>query len=133
MVPVPVSRRSRETGDDDLRTKVADDTHKISEDLIVVPFGVRIIGAFRKTKLVVRREKLFRVIQPARGHQFFRSNDSERFKKLASNEVHSAFTPGGGQVCRSDTLAPCKPRQEGAVFVIRMRTGVKHARDDIET
>src|SRR5437867_5414955 len=80
MMSMPISRCSSETRDDDLRTKVTDDTHKIPEDLIVVPLGVCIIGAFRKTEFVVRREKLLRMIQAARGHQFFCSNDSERLK-----------------------------------------------------
>src|SRR5213593_950420 len=133
MMSMSVSRCSSETRNDDLRSKVADDPYKISEDLIVVPLGVRIISAFRKTKLVVRREKLLRMIQAMGGHQFFCSNDSQHFKELASNEVHSTFTPGGGQVGGSDTLSSCKPGQQSAVFVIRMRASVKHAGDDIET
>ena len=80
MMPMPVSRCSCKTGDDDFRTIVADDAHKISEDLIVVPFGECVISAFRKTKVVVRREKLLGMIQTARGHQFFCTNDSKRFK-----------------------------------------------------
>src|SRR6058998_419280 len=66
MMAVPVSRRSRESIDDDFRTKVTDDAHKISEDLIMIPLRVRVIHAFRKTKLVVRRKKLLRMIQTAR-------------------------------------------------------------------
>src|SRR5437867_2024721 len=73
------------------------------------------------------------MIQTARGHQFFRTNDSECFQQLASNEVHSTFTPGGGQVRRPHTLAPCKPCQERAVFIIGMSAGMKHTRDDVQT
>src|SRR5205809_5438449 len=133
MVAVPVSRCSRESRDDDFRAKVTDDAHEISEDLIMIPLRVRVIRAFRKTKLVVRRKKLLRMIQTARGHQFFRTNDSECFKQLASNEVHSTFTPGGGQVRRPHTLAPCKPCQERTVFIIGMSAGMKHTRDDVQT
>src|SRR2546427_8210185 len=46
MMAVPVSRRSRESRDDDFRTKVTDDAHKISEDLIMIPLRVRVIRAF---------------------------------------------------------------------------------------
>src|SRR6266566_4953840 len=46
MMAVPVSRRSRESRDDDFGTKVTDDAHKISEDLIMIPLRVRVIRAF---------------------------------------------------------------------------------------
>src|SRR6266566_3907303 len=46
MVAVAVSRRSRESRDDDFGTKVTDDAHKISEDLIMIPLRVRVIRAF---------------------------------------------------------------------------------------
>src|SRR5207249_2051355 len=46
MMAVPVSRCSRESRDDDFRTKVTDDAHKISEDLIMIPLRVGVIRAF---------------------------------------------------------------------------------------
>src|SRR5207245_7649070 len=46
MMAVPVSRRSRESRDDDFRTKVTDEAHKISECLTMIRLRVRVIRTF---------------------------------------------------------------------------------------
>src|SRR5262249_14888977 len=72
------------------------------------------------------------MIQTAGRHQFFRANDSECFKQLASNKVYPTFTPRGGQVRRPHTLASCKPCQERLVSTIGRSAGVKHPRAPVQ-
>ena len=132
MVPVTVARRSGKTGNDDFGFEVTNDPDKISKHQLMGPFGERVIRALRKAKLVIGREKLLRMIEPARAVELFGADDAKRLKQFTADKIHAAFPSCGGEVCGACALSSSEPCQQRAVFVIRMRSGVKHAANHIQ-
>ena len=96
------------------------------------PFGERVIRALRKAKLVIGREKLLRMIEPARAVELFGADDAKRLKQFTADKIHAAFPSCGGEVCGACALSSSEPCQQRAVFVIWMRSGVKHAANHIQ-
>src|SRR5437763_9885894 len=131
-MPVAVSQRTGKSGNDDFGPEVTNDPYEVSEHLFMRPFRERVLCAFRKTKLVIRGEKLLGMIEPARSVKLFSADNAKSFEQFATQKIHTAFAACGREVCGSDSLAARKPCQQCAVFIIGMRAGMKNTPDHIE-
>src|SRR5215475_13580888 len=133
MMAVTISRRSGKTGNDDFGLEVTNDADKIAEHLVVRPFGKCVFGAFREAELVVGREELLCMIETARSKQLFGTNDPELFEELRAKEVDAAFTARRRKIGSTNAFNASQPRQQGAVFIVGVGTGMQNTADNVET
>ena len=104
MVPVAVGGRSRPTGDNHLRSELADDANKITHELRLSPLLKRFLRSLRKPKLVVGRKELLGAIELARRKKLLRSDHTQGFEKLGAQQILAAFPAGRREIPRPRPL-----------------------------
>ncbi len=118
MLAVPVGRRARKDGDDDLGPEPADDVHDVLEERVARPEPERFVGGLREPEVVRAREVLPGAVQLPRGQEFFRANDAEAGPQLGPDEVLPAFAAREGQVRGLRAEAAGQEDQQLRVFVV---------------
>src|SRR5258708_23546780 len=125
-MPMRAARFGGKTCDEYVRTKRADNSHHVAENLLAVPDAKRFFVVLGKTKIICSREKLTSTIDAARAQQFLRANHSELFAQFRSAQILSAITACQREISGAITTTARQVGDQARVFVVRMSCDVKH-------
>ena len=93
VVTVGAARLRREAGDEHVRPKLADDTHDVSQHLLVVPLGERLAVVLRVAEVTGPGEKLSAAVDAPGGEQFLGADHPQFVAKFGTEQVLAAVAP----------------------------------------
>src|SRR5687767_8827508 len=91
MLAVAIGWCTGEARDDDEGTEHTDDAHHVAEDRSLVPFGCRLSPRLRESVVKRAGEELLTTVKLPRLEKLLGADDSQRFEKLGTEDVLSAF------------------------------------------
>ena len=127
MVPVPVGRRPREYGDDDLRPEPPDHLDHVLENRVARPEAEGLIDRLRKAEIVGPREELARAVELTRGEQLLGTDDAELGAELGTDQILAALTARQRQIRRLRAHPARQQHQELGILVVGVRADHEHA------
>ena len=115
-----IAWRSRESCDDDVRSKRAHHCHHVIEHRVLRPVLSRLVRSFRESEIVLAPEILVRAIDPARGKQLLGPNHTQRFSELVADQILAAIAACQRHIRRLDTAPARQPGNDVGVLVVGM-------------
>src|SRR5690606_8386347 len=116
----------RETIDNHIWSKFANNIYRICQGLLFVPKLERFFVCFRKPKVVCRREKLFAFINFSRGKKFMRTYQPQINTQISTDQVLPAFATRKRKITCSIFLLLSQPSNQPCVFIVRMCCEIKY-------
>ena len=121
VLSMPVPRRARKHGHDDVRPEPAHHAHGVLEQGVRGPEPEGFLERLGEAEVVRPREELLGAIRGARGQQLARAQQAQRLSQLFPDQVLPTFAPRERQVGGPRTVALCRKGQELGVFVVGVR------------
>src|SRR5206468_6899137 len=77
----------RESRDNYIRAKLADDAHDIADNLLAIPDFQRLVHVFGESKVNRAAEELLPAVQSSGGQKLLRANDAQLLAKLGAQKI----------------------------------------------
>ncbi len=117
---------------DHIRPKFANRPDDVGQDLVAVPELQGFIRTFGKTKIQRPGEKLLSMIDVAGREQLVSANHAKAWPEFRANQVLTPVTAGGRKISCVVMRSVRPQRDQIRIFVVRMRSDVKNAAEDIQ-
>src|SRR5262249_6678479 len=117
---------------DHIWPEIPDDPHHVSKNFVVIPNAECFVSCLRKPEIECAREELPGVVDASRTEQFLCSNNAEPLAQFRSQYILTSVAARNRKISGVVKRTVRPERHQICVFVVRVRSDVKHAAKHVE-